>query len=63
MSFDTAVKILSDLVPFGFVVPIANKVQEFLENPEKLKSVNGIVKLMDAIFHSEEGAEQLDSLT
>jgi hypothetical protein len=63
LTFEQVCKILSDLVHSGYIIPIANRVNQMLDKKEGLKNVNTLVRLLDAFFVSkEDGMEQADLL-
>jgi hypothetical protein len=44
------------------VLPVAKEVTKDLDKPEVIKNVTSMVKIMDALYASEDGVQQLDLL-
>lgn len=58
MSFDTHLKILSDLCHFGSLGEIAKKIESMLDKNEGIQDINSVVKLLDSLNISDLGLEQ-----
>jgi hypothetical protein len=53
-------KIVSDMIHFGNVGVVANRLEELLEKSSTIQNLMSVVRLLDSIFNSEQGIEQLD---